>query len=1165
MRLLSLELEKYGVFAGQTLSFRRDARAHVVYGPNEAGKSTALSAVTDLLFEIRDMRHAFRHKASDLRIRGEILARDGRSLRFARRKGNKATLLDASGVALADDALAPYLGGLTREVFIRAFGLDARALRDGAGALLASGGEVGESLMAAAAGLRGLSELRRELEVEADRIFAPRKSADRAFYQALARHEDARKAIAEKELRATDWRRLVDALEASARRLDEIRSARPAIARRRARLERLARLRPLVRIIDEKAAAHAALESLGVLPRGFGLQLGEALDASASAEASRAEAVEDAAAAAAELEAIHVDRALLARAAEVERLTAGLQLYAQQSEHHPKIRDQADVVRSSALDVAARLGLADFDDLGERRPTDAALAEVRAGIRRHEDFERQRRGYEEALAKESDAIRDHERQRAARGALRDPALWREKLAALGDVPARAAERDRDATRLASDETLLREDAARQSPPVGDLDALARTALPSKDENGRFKRDFDKQEAGARDARGEIARNEDAIAATQARLRDLVADGQVPTPDIVAAARATREAIWAALRAALLGEAEGASSATLTGDVARFERAILEADRLADAAARDAERVAGHAAATRELQRLRDVERAAGERLASVERDMNELRARWQAAWRAAGVEPLPPNDMATWLVAVDELLRRRNDIVERGGALRQIESALSGRAAPLAALAAEARLQDMPGLDIGSQFVRVEKRVRQVEEAWNDARADDALHRAAIERRDKLGANVDTLEAARVAWLPTWSGSLSALGLADTASREAAGAALDAWNEAPELLRAHADLRRRVNGMRRDMDEFEQRARDLASDISPDLVACSPMEIARALGQRLTSAQRDAVRHEAADRGRKASDTLADASGRRLEAARANLEALATQAPVGADLAALRVALTARDDARDALENARAHFTQAADGHGEADIRADLASFDPDSATADLDDLAREEDLLNDESNRVFADHRAHEARREALEQGAGAELATLQRLGAEEDLRNLARDWARLKIASLLLDSALERQRATRKDPLLRRAGALFSVMTGGNYTGIEQIYDDADTARLAALRRDGDMIPLGDLAGKDRGGLSEGTADQLFLALRLAFVEDYASRAEPSPFIGDDLLASFDDTRAGLAFQALGQLGERTQVIVFTHHRHVVDIAARVLGDGVDLIELG
>jgi uncharacterized protein YhaN len=96
---------------------------------------------------------------------------------------------------------------LTREVFCRAFGLNAKSLRDGAEEMLTSKGDVGATLLAAASGLRGLTELRRTLETEADGIFAPRASKDRRFYQATERFEEARRAIATASSRLATGRR----------------------------------------------------------------------------------------------------------------------------------------------------------------------------------------------------------------------------------------------------------------------------------------------------------------------------------------------------------------------------------------------------------------------------------------------------------------------------------------------------------------------------------------------------------------------------------------------------------------------------------------------------------------------------------------------------------------------------------------------------------------------------------------------------------------------------------------------------------------------------------------------------------------------------------------------------------------------------------------------
>src|SRR5271165_4925988 len=103
MRLLSLELEKFGAFETLRIAFRPEARLHVVYGPNEAGKSTALAAVGAMLFGVPERTpYAASRFPGQLRVGAEIVAADGRSLQFWRRKGRKNTLLSGAGNPLPD-------------------------------------------------------------------------------------------------------------------------------------------------------------------------------------------------------------------------------------------------------------------------------------------------------------------------------------------------------------------------------------------------------------------------------------------------------------------------------------------------------------------------------------------------------------------------------------------------------------------------------------------------------------------------------------------------------------------------------------------------------------------------------------------------------------------------------------------------------------------------------------------------------------------------------------------------------------------------------------------------------------------------------------------------------------------------------------------------------
>ena len=119
---------------------------------------------------------------------------------------------------------------------------------------------------------------------------------------------------------------------------------------------------------------------------------------------------------------------------------------------------------------------------------------------------------------------------------------------------------------------------------------------------------------------------------------------------------------------------------------------------------------------------------------------------------------------------------------------------------------------------------------------------------------------------------------------------------------------------------------------------------------------------------------------------------------------------------------------------------------------------------------------------------------------------------------------------------------------------MTQNRYQSLGVDYD-ADKMILKTTR-DNQHDKLIECNSTDGAGLSEGTADQLWLSLRLAGIEARVNQMreigqDPMPIILDDVLVSFDDNRAKAAMEILMELGEKTQVIMFTHHAHLLDIA--------------
>jgi uncharacterized protein YhaN len=81
---------------------------------------------------------------------------------------------------------------------------------------------------------------------------------------------------------------------------------------------------------------------------------------------------------------------------------------------------------------------------------------------------------------------------------------------------------------------------------------------------------------------------------------------------------------------------------------------------------------------------------------------------------------------------------------------------------------------------------------------------------------------------------------------------------------------------------------------------------------------------------------------------------------------------------------------------------------------------------------------------------------------------------------------------------------------------------------------------------------------GMSDGTTDQLYLALRIASIENYVKDNEPIPFIVVDILVHIDDERSKETLKVLSELPNHTQIIFFTHHYRLIELINAVTTDG-------
>lgn len=169
-----------------------------------------------------------------------------------------------------------------------------------------------------------------------------------------------------------------------------------------------------------------------------------------------------------------------------------------------------------------------------------------------------------------------------------------------------------------------------------------------------------------------------------------------------------------------------------------------------------------------------------------------------------------------------------------------------------------------------------------------------------------------------------------------------------------------------------------------------------------------------------------------------------------------------------------------------------------------------------------------------------------GQSEAAESRQGAanvEADITSLAGRYVNLTLQEVVLRQAIDLYRERNQGPILGRARALFNQLTNEAYSGLRADVDEKSEAILIAEHPVRGSLEV--------GALSDGTVDPLYLALRLAAVQEHNATREPLPFVADDLLLNLDNTRTQAALRVLGSVAEESQVLFFTHHEHMLALA--------------
>ena len=754
MRIRTLELRRYGHFVDCRLDFPASAADfHLILGANEAGKSTTLAAVTDLLCGFPPTTpYAFRHATSQLRVAGMLEAGDT-TLEVVRRKGHPAE--DAAGRALDTDAFPPGLSslrGLGREAYLRTAALDHERLREGGRDMLNQQGDLGQALFAAGTGLRHLPELQRDLAETCDGIWGERRKKDRRWYLALDALEDARR-------RAKDALVLPAAWAAASRRVDALLADRAALEARRSALAAdqaaTQRVRRLFIQVQRRAALNARVAAIPPSPftPGETTRCAAALQALAAAMQDEARMGREAAALDLRLATMAIDPTVPAQAAAIEALVR------QASQVEQGMTDAAPLRRDLAVDDAAvarhlaSLGWADVtaEAAAAALPDTPTLARLDVLAKRHA-LQADRAGKAASELRRTTAALAAEHPGAAPDPTDDGALGLAQQA--GQRAMTRHDGLHKAMRgLAQAEAALAAAMARLLPWHGDPAALAAIAVPAEAEIAAAGIAVATTDAAA--ATRAITHADDQLAHKAHDRQRLETAGLAVSLDALVAARHARGAVWDGVRRHLL---ENAALHDPAAAVARLDQAMAAADALAD-------RRFDRSAESAHLQILTDETAALVLTRTQAARAADQAAAALataQAAWTArladAGLPAMAPERLRAWAVERAVSLEVAAKCHQAEGALDEDRAAIAAAEAALAAILGAGVQTSLPALlDLAAATVTRRAQAATTRAAAAGKRNADrqTLQRA----QDDLAEAAAALQQTEVDWAAAGAGT----------------------------------------------------------------------------------------------------------------------------------------------------------------------------------------------------------------------------------------------------------------------------------------------------------------------------------------------------------------------------------------------------------------------
>jgi uncharacterized protein YhaN len=1161
MRIDQIDLVRFGHFKQRDIQFpQRQPDYYVIYGDNEAGKSTLLRSISSLLFGVPPRTPDVHScKPSELRV-GATISEGRTKLSFRRRKGTTGTLLGLDDAQIQEDALTPFLRELDRERFEQFFGLNHERLRQGGEELLRGKGEIG-SVLFQAAGFLELRSLLQSLDKEARELFSS-KSRTRVIGSAIDEYKEARSESRRLSISAAVVKQKQADLEAAKLRHETLKAESEGLQRELVRLHRIASNKPDIARLQELRSGILPLESIPTLPIDARKQRDDASAALASATSQMQLLAGHIAERNERINALPLGSLLKTHADEIEELHAATSDYVRSVSDRPK--------RIAEREEAIELAEGEWKAFWHQRPiTDAETLRItysqRSGI-----FalitEHARLSTALAQAQEDARTGKEEQERLQQDlALHpdppDPGMLIaaiEQAKSLGDTDEAISRLNVEIERLTA---AANRDLKTLRGWSGTIQELEVAQMPLWTMIDDYTAQSNAIVTARRERRTRLSEIATEIQERKVELDSLIEEVARAGENELSKIRARRDQLWHLIRASAFDKTlSGEEAQEKSNDVERLELAFPEyvrrADEVADLRFANAKEVVIHDRLVKELDSAQIEKEETERQIDTLDGEERELSARWESEWPVLASKPLAPQETKEWMQRRQSILDRfdvcREKKAELGVWQQRVFNAVKHLCDSLAELG-----RPVPGecesLSVVTRFAEGIARSIQDQRSVSEDIRKRLLSLSVEKREAKL---VESMRAFSD-WSRRWDPIITGLLLPEGSTPETVGEALVLLEKVFDQLKDADRLQHRIKRIGDNIDLFETRANKIIAAVDASLDSLSIVEAVTELHVRLAEVGRAQTERETLE-----AQNIKDQASISNWASKANLAGVALQR--------LRELASCSDDseldgtitAAEQREQKRTEYDRIAVGLIERNAVPDLKLIEEEASGYEVDSLQSEiqskdarQRAVQDELFKAGSEYgqllQEFERLENTDESAAQAQMAE----DALAKVRVAVSQYLRLRLASEVLQRAIDSYREKHQGPVLNRASQLFSSLTIGEYSGLTTGFgDDDDEPVVVAVRRSRDRVQI--------DGLSDGTRDQLYLALRLAAIEHHVEAVGTCPVIFDDILINSDDARAEAALRAIGELAKSTQVLFFTHHRRLAELGNNL---GAQVLDLG